>query len=140
MLQRRPRAGQARPYLSDFSSWGVTPDLKLKPEIAGVGGNIYSTRDPSIAGSNYGLMSGTSMATPQIAGAMAVLMQYLRQNYPQYQEAELRQVAANLLMSTADPILDSNGLEALPERPGRRSCQPCQGNKLPCLSVQRAGL
>ena len=33
------------------------------------------------------------MATPQITGAMAVLMQYLRQNYPQYQEAELRQVA-----------------------------------------------
>ena len=42
--------------LSDFSSWGVTPDLKLKPEIAGVGGNIYSTRDPSIAGSNYCLL------------------------------------------------------------------------------------
>ena len=104
--------------LSDFSSWGVTPDLKLKPEIAGVGGNIYSTRDPSIAGSNYGLMSGTSMATPQITGAMAVLMQYLRQNYPQYQEAELRQVAANLLMSTADPILDSNGLEVSPRGQG----------------------
>ena len=58
--------------LSDFSSWGVAPDLTLKPEIAGVGGSIYATRDPAIAGSNYGYMSGTSMACPQVAGAMAV--------------------------------------------------------------------
>ena len=71
-----------------------------------------------VPGGGYQYMSGTSMATPQIAGAMAVLMQYLRQNYPQYQEAELRQVAANLLMSTADPILDSNGLEVSPRGQG----------------------
>ena len=41
--------------MSSFSSWGVTPDLKLKPEISGVGGGIYSTRDPEIAGSDYGI-------------------------------------------------------------------------------------
>lgn len=89
--------------ISEFSSWGVTPDLKLKPEIAGVGGNIYSSRDPDLFGSNYGPMSGTSMATPQVSGAMAVLMQYLRDKYD-YEEAELRQVAANLMMSTANPL------------------------------------
>ena len=53
--------------MSSFSSWGVTPDLKLKPEISGVGGGIYSTRDPQIAGADYGEMSGTSMASPQVA-------------------------------------------------------------------------
>lgn len=89
--------------ISEFSSWGVTPDLKLKPEIAGVGGNIYSSRDPELFGSNYGSMSGTSMATPQVSGAMAVLMQYLREAYD-FEEAELRQVAANLMMSTANPL------------------------------------
>lgn len=92
--------------MSDFSSWGVTPDLKLKPEITGVGGEIYSTRDPSIAGSSYGEMSGTSMATPQITGAMAVLTEYLEKNTDFRGEA-LRQTAANLAMSTAAPILEN---------------------------------
>ena len=104
--------------MSSFSSWGVTPDLKLKPEITGVGGNIYSATDPAISGSYYGLMSGTSMATPQVTGAMAVLLQYLEETYPALTGKEQRQVAANLLMSTADPILHSSGLEYSPRNQG----------------------
>lgn len=96
--------------MSSFSSWGVTPDLKLKPEITGVGGNIYSTRDQGLSGSNYGNMSGTSMASPQVAGAITVLTQYLRANHKDvYQsEQELRQLAANLLMSTAAQIVETD--------------------------------
>ena len=90
--------------ISDFSSWGPTPDLKLKPEIAGVGGNIYSTRDPEYVSSGYGYMSGTSMATPQISGAVAVLRQYLEEKYPDMSKKDLRVLEAQLLMSTADPI------------------------------------
>ncbi len=90
--------------MSDFSTWGTTPDMKLKPELSGVGGSIISTRDPSMAGSNYGEMSGTSMATPQVAGAMAVLLQYLKEN-TDLEGSELRQVAANLMLSTADPVM-----------------------------------
>ncbi|MBQ2383919.1 MAG: S8 family serine peptidase, partial [Oscillospiraceae bacterium] len=104
--------------MSDFSSWGVTPDLKLKPEITGVGGNIYSATDPAISGSYYGYMSGTSMATPQVTGAMAVLLQYLKEAYPELTGTELRRVAANLMMSTADPIIHANGLEYSPRNQG----------------------
>ena len=104
--------------LSDFSSWGVAPDLTLKPEIAGVGGSIYATRDPAIAGSNYGYMSGTSMACPQVAGAMAVIIQYLDENFPELTGAEQRRAAAALAMSTANPILSSNGLEYSPRGQG----------------------
>lgn len=50
--------------MSDFSSWGVPGDLSLKPEITAPGGNIYSTRTDG----TYGLMSGTSMASPSAAG------------------------------------------------------------------------
>lgn len=93
--------------VSDFSSWGVTPDLKLKPEIAGVGGNVYATVDPSISGSWYGTMSGTSMASPNVTGAMTVLMQYLREVY-NLEGTELRRVAANLMMSSADPLMQGS--------------------------------
>ena len=104
--------------ISSFSSWGVTPDLKLKPEISGVGGSIYSTVDPAISGSYYGNMSGTSMASPQIAGAMAVLIQYLDENYPELSGAEQRRVAAALLMSTANPLFATDTLEYSPRAQG----------------------
>ena len=104
--------------VSSFSSWGVTPDLKLKPEISGVGGSIYSAVDPAISGSYYGYMSGTSMATPQIAGAMAVLIQYLDENYPEITGAQQRVLAANLLMSTANPLFATDTLEYSPRAQG----------------------
>ena len=104
--------------VSSFSSWGVTPDLKLKPEISGVGGSIYATVDPAISGSYYGPMSGTSMATPQITGAMAVLIQYLDENYPEITGSAQRRLAANLLMSTADPVMASSELEYSPRAQG----------------------
>ena len=44
--------------MSSYSSWGVTPDLKLKPEIAAPGGNVYS----SVLNNKYAYYSGTSMA------------------------------------------------------------------------------
>lgn len=104
--------------VSDFSSWGVTPDLKLKPEIAGVGGSIYSCTDPAISGTYYDYMSGTSMATPQITGAMAVLIEYLDENYPEITGSEQRRIAADLLMSTAEPLMVSDGLEYSPRVQG----------------------
>ena len=104
--------------VSSFSSWGVTPNLKLKPEIAGVGGNIYSTVSPAISGVYYGYMSGTSMATPQVSGAMAVLLQYLDENFPEITGAEQRRMAANLLMSTANPVMATDDLEYSPRAQG----------------------
>ena len=104
--------------VSVFSSQGVTPDLKLKPEIAGVGGSIYSAVDPAISGVYYGYMSGTSMACPQIAGAMAVLVQYLDENFPEITGSEQRRLAANLLMSTANPVMATDLLEYSPRHQG----------------------
>ena len=90
--------------MSSFSSWGVTPDLRLKPEVAAPGGNIYS----SVPGGTYEFMSGTSMATPQMAGVSALVLQRV-QNDPLFASMSARDkvdVVPNLIMGTAAPIAD----------------------------------
>lgn len=86
--------------MSDFSSWGISPNLSLEPDITAPGGNIYSTLD----GGNYGLMSGTSMATPNVAGISALVMQYAKANYPDLSASELHTLVNSLLVSTAEPL------------------------------------
>ncbi|MCA5587175.1 S8 family serine peptidase [Finegoldia magna] len=100
--------------MSEFSSWGITPDLRLKPDIAGVGGQIYST----INEDKYTTMSGTSMATPQVAGASALVMQRL------YKDGFLKRTADGkpdpiqeyltvlVMMNTATPVKDTEVDEA----------------------------
>lgn len=102
--------------MSDFSSWGVTPDLKLKPEITAPGGNIYST----MLNNSYGSLSGTSMATPHLAGAAAVLDQYINEKLDglNMTTQERSALVENLLMSTAVPVLDENGNPASPRKQG----------------------
>ena len=90
--------------MSSFSSWGVTPDLRLKPEIAAPGGNIYS----AVPGGTYEFMSGTSMATPQMAGVSAVVLERV-QNDPLFASMSAREkidVVQNLIMGTATPVVD----------------------------------
>ena len=83
--------------MSDFSSWGASPDLGLEPDITAPGGNIYSTIDDG----QYGLMSGTSMAAPNVAGLSALVMQYARENFS---GDDYRTVVQNLLVSTSAPL------------------------------------
>lgn len=46
--------------MSDFSSWGVTLDLRPKPEVSAPGSSIYL----AVLGGGYDHLSGTSMVTP----------------------------------------------------------------------------
>lgn len=102
--------------MSDFSSWGASPDLSLEPDITGPGGNIYSTRD----GGTYGLMSGTSMATPNVAGISALVMQYAKAMNPQMADDELHDYVNSLLISTSTPVVyeEETGLTYSPRLQG----------------------
>ena len=92
--------------MSDFSSWGVPGSLELKPEITAPGGNIYSLQN----GGGYQNMSGTSMASPQVAGMAAVVAQYIRANkLTEKTGLTARALAQSLLMSTAVPMYQDYG-------------------------------
>ena len=98
--------------MSDFSSWGVPGTLEMKPEITAPGGNIYSVNGLIAGGTSYENMSGTSMATPQVAGMVALVAQYIRESgLTQKTGLTPRVLAQSLLMSTAVPQLEDWGEE-----------------------------
>ena len=95
--------------MSSFSSFGVPGDLSLKPDITAPGGSIYSVNGAVPETDQYELMSGTSMAAPQVAGLSAVVSQYLRENGLSYEGMTQRALVNALLMSSAEPIYSGEG-------------------------------
>jgi len=83
--------------ISGFSSYGMSPDLSLKPDIGAPGGNIYSTLPVKQGG--HGNLSGTSMSSPHVAGAVALLLQASPKSLRELGPANVR----DILMNTATP-------------------------------------
>ena len=79
--------------ISSFSSYGLSPDLALKPDIGAPGGLIRSTYPLALGG--YATVSGTSMSSPHVAGAVALLLEAR----PDTDAHDVR----GLLQNTADP-------------------------------------
>ncbi len=104
----------AGPFISDFSSWGPSPDLELKPEVTAHGGSILS----AVPGQDYDRISGTSMATPNVAGVVALLRQHIKTQNPGISSVDLTARINRLLMSTADILYNMNGLAYSPRKQG----------------------
>ena len=87
--------GFAADGIADFSSSGPTPvSLLLKPDVSAPGVNVLSSL-PARA-SLWGTLSGTSMASPMVAGAAALL----KEQHPTWTVAEVK----SALTLTGDPV------------------------------------
>ncbi len=92
---------------ADFSSVGPTAiSLRLKPDVSAPGVDVLS----SVSGGGWAELSGTSMASPHIAGAAALL----RQRHPAWTVAQIKSA---LVQSGVDSV-DENGHTAGPRFQG----------------------
>lgn len=82
-------------FVSSFSSLGLTYTLDVKPDLGAPGGLIYSTYPVEFG--SYAMLSGTSMASPHAAGAVALLLQAKPGTAPE--------TVKTLLKNSADPVL-----------------------------------
>jgi hypothetical protein len=85
-----PTAGRA----SSFTSFGLTAELETKPDIGAPGGFIRSTIPLEMGA--YATISGTSMASPHVAGAVALLLEARPATPPG--------MVRTILQNSADPV------------------------------------
>ncbi|UCS93420.1 S8 family serine peptidase [Echinicola marina] len=83
--------------ISDFSSWGPTDDGRIKPDLVGVGVGVFSTAISENGTDAYTTLSGTSMASPNVAGSLLLLQQlYAQRNSGDYMRSStLKALAIN---------------------------------------------
>lgn len=110
------KSNLAGPFMSEFSSWGVLPDLELKPDITAHGGDIYSA-----VREGYDHYSGTSMACPNMAGAIILIRQYVKEKFPELSPYEVTELTYQLVMSTATIAYNEVGQSLFAPQAGRRA-------------------
>ncbi|BBA92287.1 S8 family serine peptidase [Streptococcus ruminantium] len=112
------------PGISGFSSWGSSGTMEMKPDVVAPGENVYSTGNWN----SYFNMSGTSMSSPYVAGASAMLLPHtkelLKKGGSLTKGLSLPELNKILLQNTADVLLDhtvpkgQDVLEYSPRRQG----------------------
>ncbi|GGW56762.1 putative secreted protein (Por secretion system target) [Winogradskyella epiphytica] len=93
--------------INSSSSEGPTDDYRIKPDITGNGTSVYSTYESS--NTAYNSITGTSMASPNVAGSLLLLQQHANNVSGSYMRAA---TLKGLALHTADDA-GSNGPDAI---------------------------
>ena len=113
--------------VADFSSSGPTPlSLRMKPDVSAPGVSILS----SLPGGRYSAWSGTSMASPQVAGTAALL----RERHPSWPVSTLKAA----LIGSGDTVR-VEGQPAPPTRGGGGLVNPARAD-VPLILARPASL
>ena len=89
--------------VAGYSSFGPVDDGRVKPDLAGDGGDILSTS--STTNSSYQVSAGTSMAAPGVTGSLLLLQQYHEELFGSFMKAA---TLKGLALHTADDV-DAKG-------------------------------
>lgn len=82
------------------STWGLTAEGHIKPDISAPGFEILST----FSNDKYETLSGTSMATPHVAGILSLLQKAYKEKYPELSESQRSQLIKAVAMSSATAL------------------------------------
>ncbi len=93
--------------INSSSSEGPTDDYRIKPDITGNGTSVYSTYESS--NTAYGTITGTSMASPNVAGSILLLQQHYNNLNSTFMRAA---TLKGLVLHTADDA-GSTGPDAI---------------------------
>ncbi|MEJ5236839.1 MAG: S8 family serine peptidase [Limisphaera sp.] len=99
-------AGSNSVVMSTFSSFGPTDDGRIKPDLVADGVNLFST--VATNDSSYAVYSGTSMATPNTSGSLALLLELHARLYGTNQPM-LASTLKGLAIHTADEAGNAAG-------------------------------
>lgn len=107
-LQEEQDVNENSGNMSSFTSFGTTAELDFKPEITGIGGQVYSTDNDN----KYVMMNGTSMASPYVAGASALVMSQVKKDLPGL--PDYVGFTKKTLMNTAKIVMNKQAGNAIP--------------------------
>ncbi|AUC86692.1 peptidase S8 [Polaribacter sp. ALD11] len=93
--------------INSSSSEGPTDDYRIKPDITGNGTSVYSTYSSS--NTAYNSITGTSMASPNVAGTLLILQQHANNVRGSFIKAS---TLKGIALHTADDA-GSNGPDAI---------------------------
>ncbi|SDR27448.1 S8 family peptidase [Natronobacterium texcoconense] len=103
-------ATTAEDELASFSNYGV-PHV----DVGAPGANVLSTLDPdneALPGAEYANLSGTSMASPQVAGLTALVAELAPDQHPNQDERAIKH-GADLVEGESDPEFGAGRINAL---------------------------
>ncbi|WP_296618360.1 GEVED domain-containing protein [Marivirga sp.] len=83
--------------INSSSSEGPTDDYRIKPDITGNGTGVYSTYESS--NTAYNSITGTSMASPNVAGSILILQEHANNLFGNYVRAA---TLKGVVLHTAD--------------------------------------